>query len=76
MKNDPDKINETIPEHVKFWNDLPLSQFMGGPFKDNSGGLILFQANKLEDALNLIEQDPFVKNDCIADKMVKEWSVA
>lgn len=49
---------------------------MGGPFADRSGGLISFAASSIEDATEIILRDPFMLEDLIAEKWIKEWIVA
>ena len=42
-------------------------------FSDRSGGLIVFDADNMETAINLTMNDPFVVNKVIESKWVKEW---
>ena len=46
---------------------------MGSPFGDRTGGLISFGAASLQEATEMILQDPFVQKDLIAEKWIKEW---
>jgi uncharacterized protein YciI len=46
---------------------------MGGPFGDRTGGLISFVAPSLQEATEIILQDPFILEDLIAEKWIKEW---
>jgi uncharacterized protein YciI len=48
---------------------------MGGPFADRSGGLITFEAESTEEATRIIMNDPFVSEDLLEDKWVREWMV-
>jgi uncharacterized protein YciI len=48
---------------------------VGGPFADRTGGLISFEASSLPEATALIEQDPFVREDLIEQRWLKEWKV-
>lgn len=73
MQNDPDKVGKTVPEHVRYWKDNEPSNYSGGPFSDRSGGLILFEAEDMEAATDLAMNDPFVVEELIEDKWVKEW---
>ena len=47
MKNDPGKIRDVIPEHIRYWKDSKPINFSGGPFSDRGGGLILFEAENM-----------------------------
>ena len=72
MKNDPEKIRNIIPAHIKYWKDNKPINYSGGPFHDKSGGLILFEAENMELATELAMNDPFVVREAIETKWVKE----
>jgi uncharacterized protein YciI len=74
-RNEPEKIRHVVPTHVHYWKTANLQGYMGGPFGDRTGGLISFVASNLEEATAIILQDPFLLEDLIADKWIKEWSV-
>jgi uncharacterized protein YciI len=73
MKNNPEKIRDTVPEHIRYWENSKPINYSGGPFSDRSGGLILFEAEGIEKATKLTMNDPFVVQDIIESKWVKEW---
>ncbi len=73
MKNDPEKIRDIIPAHIKYWDNSKPINYSGGPFGDRSGGLILFEAENMETATELAMNDPFVVREAIETKWVKEW---
>jgi uncharacterized protein YciI len=75
MKNEPEKIQTVVPAHVAYWKGHKLKGYLGGPFVDRSGGLITFEAESLETARNLIVNDPFVVEDLLENKWIKEWIV-
>ena len=75
MKKEPDKIRSIVPLHVEYWRQRGLKGYMGGPFADRSGGLITFEAESTEEATRIIRNDPFVSEDLLEDKSVKEWMV-
>lgn len=74
-RNEPEKIRQVVPSHVQYWKTANLQGYMGGPFGDRTGGLISFVALNLEEATMIILQDPFLLEDLIADKWIKEWSI-
>ncbi len=74
-RNEPEKIRQVVPIHVEYWKAANLRGYMGGPFADRTGGLISFVASSLEEATNIILQDPFILEDLIAEKWIKEWIV-
>lgn len=73
MKNDPEKIRDIVPAHIKYWKDSKPTNYSGGPFADRSGGLILFEAENMEMATEMAMNDPFVVREAIETKWVKEW---
>jgi uncharacterized protein YciI len=72
-RNEPEKIREVVPAHVQYWKTADLKSYSGGPFADHSGGLISFAAQNLEEATEVILQDPFIEEDLIEQKWIKEW---
>ncbi len=75
MKSEPDGIGRTIRAHAKHWQGSALTDYMGGPFSDRSGGLISFSAKDSEQADSLVRNDPFVIANLVAQKWLKEWQV-
>lgn len=73
MKPNPSGIGELISDHIRYWNSNKPCDYSGGPFSDQSGGLILFKVENIETANELIKNDPFVIGDVIEKKWVKEW---
>lgn len=74
-RNEPEKIRQVVPTHVQYWKTANLKDYMGGPFSDRTGGLISFVASSLDEAMAIVQQDPFVLEDLIAEKWIKEWIV-
>lgn len=74
-RNEPEKIRQVVPAHVQCWKAANLKGYMGGPFADRTGRLISFVADSLPEATKIVEQDPFVLQDLIAEKWIKEWIV-
>lgn len=73
MKDDPEQVRNVAPAHTAFWRSLGLAGYEGGPFADRSGGLITFDCSSLEEAERLVAQDPFVIEELVAPRWVKEW---
>ncbi len=73
MKQNSPKIPELIPSHVKYWEKNKPSDYIGGPFKDQSGGLILFKVENIETANVLVKNDPFIIGNAIEESWIKEW---
>lgn len=74
-RNEPEKIRQVVPAHVQYWKTAKLKEYRGGPFRDRTGGLISFAAPSIEEATEIIRQDPFILEDLIAEKWIKEWIV-
>lgn len=72
-RNEPEKIRQVVPAHVEYWKTASPKGYMGGPFGDRTGGLISFLAPSLGDATEIILQDPFILEDLISQKWIKEW---
>ena len=72
-RNEPEKIRQVVPAHIKYWKTANIQGYMGGPFADRTGGLISFVASNAEEAVEMIQQDPFIVEDLIDQKWMKEW---
>jgi uncharacterized protein YciI len=72
-RSEPEQIQEVVPVHVHYWKTANLKNYSGGPFADHSGGLISFAAQNLEEATEIIDQDPFIQANLIEQKWIKEW---
>ena len=70
---DDDRVRTVAPEHAAYWRTLELPGYEGGPFADRSGGLITFEADSVEAAESVIAADPFVREELLADSVVKHW---
>ena len=73
MSGDVGRIRATVPAHVAHWKDARIANYMGGPFADRSGGLIIFDAEDLEDANARVRDDPFVSQGLLTNFWVKQW---
>jgi uncharacterized protein YciI len=73
MKNLPNKITQIVPLHVEYWKSRNLEKYTAGPFADKSGGLISFAATNFEEAEGMMVKDPFISEDLIDSKWLKEW---
>ncbi len=73
MVADSRRFSEVIPQHVQHWDAHRSSSYIGGPFTDRSGGLIVFEAEDLVAAEQVVRRDPFVEGDLLAQSWLKEW---
>ena len=74
MHDDPDRVRATVPRHVAHWRGLGLPGYLGGPFADRSGGLILFEAEHGEQAQQAVATDPFVQEGLLQAYWLKQWT--
>lgn len=74
MDGEPAKIGKAVPAHVQYWKDLQL-EYQGGPFGDDSGGMIVFTARSHEEAESVVANDPFVIERVVGKSWLKEWVV-
>ena len=70
-----EQIRLHAESHTIYWKNKNLEDYKGGPFTDRSGGLIQFKINSLEEAEKLVEKDPFVVNNLVDKKWIKEWII-
>lgn len=75
MRDAPDRVRGIAPEHAAYWHARGLREYLGGPFADRSGGLITFEVPSAEEAERLVAEDPFVREDVLEKRWVKEWSL-
>jgi uncharacterized protein YciI len=73
MSSDPDRIRATAPRHVAHGRGLGLTDYLGGPFEDRTGGLITFSASDATEAQHAVETDPFVVEGLIGSSWLKHW---
>lgn len=73
LKKEPEKIGQIVPQHVEYWQELNLMGYLGGPFSDRSGGLIIFNSESKEKAELLVSGDPFGSEGLLAQTWLNEW---
>jgi hypothetical protein len=73
MRHAPDRVLAVAAEHAAYWRGAGLRGYPGGPFADRSGGLIIFETGSAQQAGQLVAGDPFVREDLLERRWVKEW---
>lgn len=75
--DDAEKIAEVRPTHREYLQSLLDSGKLheSGPYTDDSGALIVYNAESEADARELLANDPFTINGVISDAILKEWKV-
>lgn len=73
---DKAKIAEIRPSHRQYLASLrERGQLaVSGPFTDDSGALIVYEANSPEDAEALLKADPFNKNGIFVRYQLRPWN--
>ena len=73
---DKAKIAELRPVHRQYlaslWAKGELA--VSGPFTDDSGALIVYEAGSPEDAERLLQGDPFYKNGIFQKYQLRPWN--
>lgn len=74
---DISKIGEIRPAHRQYLNQLLASGNLvaAGPITDDSGALIIYEAESAEQAQSFIENDPFHKSGIFLRWQVKPWKM-
>lgn len=70
-----DQIATVRPKHREYLGSLKErgKLFASGPFTDDSGALIIYEAESEEEARRLIEADPFRQAGVFQRIELKEW---
>jgi len=75
LKPHYDKIKQTVLQHTDYWKNNNMEDYLGGTFADDTGGIISFAANGLEEVSEIILNDPFNTQNLIENRLIKEWIV-
>jgi YCII-related domain. len=65
-----------VPAHKQFVRDLIAKghQAKTGYWAERGGGMLLFQADSMEEARAIVAQDPLVQNGCVSYEL-HEWKI-
>lgn len=65
-----------VPAHHKYVSQLIAGghQAKTGYWRERGGGMLVFQADSLEEARNIVAQDPLVANNCVEYEL-HEWCI-
>jgi len=74
---DTAKMDEFRPVHRAYLTDLMNAGKLAiaGPFTDNSGSFIVYEAETKEQAEEMLKADPFCKNGIFASWLIRPWKV-
>ena len=75
--DDKDKIQEVRPTHRQYLQSLVDSGRLheSGPFTDDSGALIIYNAASEAEAREMLANDPFSINGVVTEATVREWKI-
>lgn len=70
------KRDATRPEHRVYLQGLLASGELweSGPFVDDKGALLVYEADSEAEARSMVDNDPYVKNGCLSDVVIREWN--
>jgi len=70
-----DKIAEVRPEHREYLATLKERGALAasGPFVDDSGALIIYEADTEDEVKRIIEGDPFHANGIFSSYFIRPW---
>ena len=73
---DKAKVAEVRPVHRQYLADLRQRGQLAasGPFTDDSGALIIYEADSREEAEQLLQGDPFHKNGIFQQYQLRPWN--
>jgi len=74
--HDPAKSQDLRPQHIEFLDRMGSEGkiFARGRFADGAGGLVVYQADSLEAARKIAEDDPYVKSGARTLE-IHEWEM-
>ena len=75
---DPDLVVRVRPVHREYMDALIAGDHLvaGGPLADGGGALFIYEVDSLEEARQIVAEDPYTKEGVFADCELREWNVA
>ena len=73
---DREKIQQIRPTHREYLRSLLAEGKLvaSGPFTDDSGALIIYEAGTKEEAEQILRGDPFCKNGIFVSWQLRPWN--
>ncbi|SFA83895.1 YCII-related domain-containing protein [Lentibacillus halodurans] len=73
---DVEKSKEFRSQHLKFLEQMRQEKkvLMNGKFTDGSGGLVIYAADTLDQAVSYLKEDPYIKEGA-RDWEIHEWAM-
>lgn len=75
--DDAELRQKTRPAHREYLGGLLEAGNirLSGPYTDDTGALIIYEAASLEEAQAFLEADPYRKAGVLADARIREWKI-
>lgn len=69
-------FDQFVPAHCEYVKDLVAQGYEAktGYWRERGGGMLLFKADSLTEAQQIVDRDPLVKNGCVIYEL-HEWCV-
>jgi hypothetical protein len=73
---DNEKRQAVRPSHRDYLRSLAADGKLlhAGPWADDSGSLIVYEAESLEEAQAILAADPFTTEGIVVDAVIREWN--
>lgn len=73
---DNEKRQAVRPSHRDYLRGLAADGKLlhAGPWADDSGSLIVYEAESLEEAQAMLAADPFTTEGIVVDSVIREWN--
>ena len=74
--SDNEKRQAVRPSHRDYLRGLADQGKLlhAGPFADDSGSLIVYEAGSSDEVQAILNNDPFTKEGIITDSVIREWN--
>jgi uncharacterized protein len=74
--SDNEKRQAVRPSHRDYLRSLADQGKLlhAGPFADDSGSLIVYEAASSDEVQAILNDDPFTKEGIITDSVIREWN--
>lgn len=69
-------FDQYVPSHQQYVRDLIEKGYKArtGYWAEYGGGMLLFEADSLEEAKRVVNNDPLIKNNCVTYEL-HEWVI-
>lgn len=74
--DDRERRLEARPAHREYSRELAARGVLlaGGPFADERGALLIYEASDADELQRVLDADPYVEAGVIAETIIREWT--